>query len=326
MNNDWYSCTTGVQFRGNCFRLNNLSLLWHLGRYVFRCDRPFMTPVIIIPFNKTCIALFFVFCFGHTYSQVMVGDISSENIYYQEIDTTITGAYATSFLYCIDFDNDGATDVTFEVYNSGGNAARFYGTRVYTSTNQIEFAVVPDEPAWIDTLVYAGMVDADLNWIYSDAVFYLIYEGYIYNSEPPPPVTYYNEGLFSGNNRYMGFRMHNTYGIKYGWFNLDSVSTNKLRIVSYAIEKNYSSVDDEINNQNNIFCYPNPTNSVLFIESFESDEDIKISIHDVRGGLLYESWSSERTTQINMTQFTAGIYVLRLMNHTINFTEKIVKY
>lgn len=69
--------------------------------------------------------------------------------------------------------------------------------------------------------------------------------------------------------------------------------------------------------------YPNPTNSLLNIESNSAD-DLKVSLFDMTGKQLY-SGEMKGSTSIDLNAYSSGIYFVKLDNGSDSTTKKIVK-
>jgi hypothetical protein len=69
--------------------------------------------------------------------------------------------------------------------------------------------------------------------------------------------------------------------------------------------------------------YPNPTNSLINIES-NSGDNLNVSLFDITGKQLYTG-KMKGSTSIDMNTFSSGIYFVKLDNGTQFTTKKIVK-
>jgi len=70
--------------------------------------------------------------------------------------------------------------------------------------------------------------------------------------------------------------------------------------------------------------YPNPVVENLFID-IESEEAIAIQIYDVTGSLLRSRISTNGLTSIDMTDFSSGVYYVKLENKSEVICIPIVK-
>jgi len=60
-----------------------------------------------------------------------------------------------------------------------------------------------------------------------------------------------------------------------------------------------------------VVIYPNPTNDFLHIKSDETTIE-NVKIYDIKGALLYENNNNTNEININLSNFTAGIYFLKI--------------
>lgn len=67
----------------------------------------------------------------------------------------------------------------------------------------------------------------------------------------------------------------------------------------------------------NIQIYPNPVTEYLYIEKKQTNIDLQNRIYNINGQLIYEG----KGNQINMSEFSSGIYFLKIGN----LTKKIIK-
>lgn len=273
---------------------------------------------------KVYIFILLSVCLFETKSQIITGDTMSENLNYKEINVSINGSYSQTIQFSIDVDDEGSNDVRFEVYHSGGLGGSFYGSMIYAENENIEFSISSEESSWIDTLSYGNIIDSTLNWIHSSSQFYLIYSGYHHISEPPYTI-YYNEGIFSGNDKYVGFRINDDTGIKYGWFQLDSVSLSKIHIKSSVIQKFYQSIDGISINDKQINIYPNPTNSILYV-NFPDIGTKTIILSDMHGSIVNKYQWAGRIYNMNLCDLQPGVYFLRIIYDSVNIQRKIIKH
>ena len=83
----------------------------------------------------------------------------------------------------------------------------------------------------------------------------------------------------------------------------------------------------ELNNEQQITIYPNPTNSELVFEtqqiSFTKQDNIKI--FSILGEQLYSSSLSSQKTRIDLSNYSTGTYILVTRIDGIQKTFKILK-
>jgi len=125
----------------------------------------------------------------------------------------------------------------------------------------------------------------------------------------------------------MGFTPHydpydfQTHGTS-GWGAIDNISINLSRYTIQGISEGGGvGLNQETKNDFNI--YPNPTNSILNIQSNKPIQTI--SIYNYLGELVIQE-NGQALNQINVEQFNKGIYVIRLKGENgWIFNEKFVK-
>lgn len=89
---------------------------------------------------------------------------------------------------------------------------------------------------------------------------------------------------------------------------------------------NCSSLSVDAFNKDNVSIYPNPTETQLFIKASENLGDVKITLIDINGRVVYQSNDSLfNTISINTSDLKAGIYILNINGDSFNYNEKIIK-
>ena len=81
-------------------------------------------------------------------------------------------------------------------------------------------------------------------------------------------------------------------------------------------------LDMEESENQYISCYPNPAKNVLTVSNTMA-EDITISIYSLNGRLISTSVNHPGKTQIDMSQLSSGVYILKSESH--HFTQRVVK-
>ena len=84
-----------------------------------------------------------------------------------------------------------------------------------------------------------------------------------------------------------------------------------------------------IENQNPIAeqtftIYPNPTDGLITLESNLSNKDGMVSIYSILGKMIYEAPICKQKTNIDLTSFGEGIYLIKMNNSRKNGAKKIV--
>ncbi len=93
-----------------------------------------------------------------------------------------------------------------------------------------------------------------------------------------------------------------------------------------------TSVDGVVTSKNNIApkndqfykIYPNPSNGIFQIESTKNDAT-NIEVYDIAGGLVYQNNFSNKLTTIDLSELSAGLYIVKLRSENSISTYKISK-
>jgi hypothetical protein len=71
--------------------------------------------------------------------------------------------------------------------------------------------------------------------------------------------------------------------------------------------------------------FPNPVETLLYIQVPSDIEQIVLTIHDVLGKLIVQETVSESTHAINVSSFSSGLYIVSLQNKNTSKTFKLIK-
>lgn len=71
-----------------------------------------------------------------------------------------------------------------------------------------------------------------------------------------------------------------------------------------------------------ISIFPNPTSEIITIEN---DRPIKVRLKDINGKILSNHISFSGSLQINLSNYSEGIYFISIEDETSIITKKIVK-
>lgn len=84
---------------------------------------------------------------------------------------------------------------------------------------------------------------------------------------------------------------------------------------------------DELNTENQLRVFPNPTNSVVFLKTdyLLSNYNHNVRLFSLIGHQLYSSNINSPETQINLSQYPKGVYMLVVTTNGTSKTFKIVK-
>jgi hypothetical protein len=248
------------------------------------------------------------------------------------------GAQAGDFAeVAFDLNNDGITDFVFSVfskYQSDSEGPKFNKAGIapfqengnaiigYTHTH------IPNKYYYASAL----NVNDDINNSKHFWDYFGDFGTFVYYQYPNHTFGQWNDIT----DRFMGFRLKDNAGnTHYGWMRLDVFKADaRIVIKDYAYE---STPDlgikagdggvpvENVNPENdiNIFAY----NKTLFIEStMQPGAPLKISGMDLLGKKMLEKDVHETSTQISLKSFSAGIYLVSVVNGAKLTTKKISVY
>jgi hypothetical protein len=84
-----------------------------------------------------------------------------------------------------------------------------------------------------------------------------------------------------------------------------------------------SKKNTNLNNQS-YKIYPNPSNGIFQIES-SKNATTNIEVYNIAGGLVYQNNFSNKLTTINLSELSAGLYIVKLKSENSISTYKISK-
>ena len=70
--------------------------------------------------------------------------------------------------------------------------------------------------------------------------------------------------------------------------------------------------------------FPNPSNSIINIETESNIATVNITITDVLGQTVLSKTSTENKTQLNVSHFTKGIYLVTVSDGNKSNTQKLI--
>ena len=85
----------------------------------------------------------------------------------------------------------------------------------------------------------------------------------------------------------------------------------------------FMSLDAETFTLNKINIYPNQASSTLNIEH-SLNEDLTLELFSIRGKKIFEKILTEKRSKLNISQFSQGVYFIRLTQNKKVFSQKIV--
>lgn len=92
----------------------------------------------------------------------------------------------------------------------------------------------------------------------------------------------------------------------------------------YTIDGEIVSINNESSLTNTLHIYPNPTESVINIES-EEDDILSVGIYDGMGRKLISEEVKAMDGQIDMSRFASGTYYLQIVTTREVVQHKVMK-
>lgn len=77
------------------------------------------------------------------------------------------------------------------------------------------------------------------------------------------------------------------------------------------------------NKENKFNIFPNPNNGIFTIET-NTFENTSVSIFNITGQIIFKGKLSQAFTSINLSEYSKGIYFVKIKTSTETFTEKLV--
>lgn len=121
-----------------------------------------------------------------------------------------------------------------------------------------------------------------------------------------------NLSSFAGQNIKIAFTFDGFSEDYFSEFWLDNVIVNDYNV----------SVDNSLDQKESTTVFPNPTKGEL---TFHCKEDVKATIYDVVGRIVYQENIAEPTHTIHLDKNPAGIYLVNVKGATTNKTYRIIK-
>lgn len=125
-----------------------------------------------------------------------------------------------------------------------------------------------------------------------------------------------------------GVHIDNTYSHYYLDDNINpdySYSYEVKNICANLLPKNISTIKNpagiDIDTQNDIAVFPNPTNDVLNVRGSDIKE---IRIYSAIGALVHRELPTQTTTRISVSGLVSGIYFVRITTTDKQYTEKVI--
>ncbi len=108
----------------------------------------------------------------------------------------------------------------------------------------------------------------------------------------------------------------------YGFYSVRVDSTNGCGTMSDDFELKYNSINERQNLINSVHIYPNPNNGIVNIDA---DQNLNFTVYDVSGKEILSGAKVQKIHQIDLMDYSSGIYFLKLYNDKDQFTTKIIR-
>jgi hypothetical protein len=80
-------------------------------------------------------------------------------------------------------------------------------------------------------------------------------------------------------------------------------------------------------NTNDIYIYPNPTNSIFNVKVNGYAGKLDIKVVDLNGRIVLEQTvqNGSDAQTINLSAFQSGMYIVKVLGDDINYSQKLIK-
>jgi len=166
--------------------------------------------------------------------------------------------------------------------------------------------------------------------------------GYVGFGGNPESTVYYNDfGIYDpSNNSWKQFSVPGSIPTRTGCIGFSisnigyvGVGLNSMGILTdfwsfvpeFTPEPSNFNSDQNNNSQSlDLQIYPNPTSKIITVKASNS-QNATVSIYNAKGVELIQRKIGETSTQIDISNFTAGIYYLKIFSERISEVRKIIK-
>lgn len=111
--------------------------------------------------------------------------------------------------------------------------------------------------------------------------------------------------------------------------NIDIDPANELIVGNYRGGLNFfefkppSALQETVSSPSQIGIYPNPTDDIFYID-WKNVSNFDITVYDLYGKLIYQSFDHSLRHQIDATQWSAGVYLIQAKSKTDLVSQKII--
>ena len=90
-----------------------------------------------------------------------------------------------------------------------------------------------------------------------------------------------------------------------------------------AISDESISMEPENQEGEELGMYPNPTDGMLYIELLDINSPVTLNIVDLSGKTVFSEMISDIQTQVDLSEFGSGVYIINIQSEELNETRKI---
>lgn len=109
---------------------------------------------------------------------------------------------------------------------------------------------------------------------------------------------------------------------------VDNGVTSNLDYVTVTVENCQNIADDNIEFQNNLRVYPNPSSGVINVNISNIESEVVLDLISMSGSIIYsDTMNTEQSNfskQLDLSSFERGVYFVRVYNSNQNLVKKIV--
>jgi hypothetical protein len=94
-----------------------------------------------------------------------------------------------------------------------------------------------------------------------------------------------------------------------------TITVNLINVIEVGINEKFLST---------INCYPNPSKGIFVLTGFNQDENCKLEVYTPNGKLIYRRENINSQTEVDISNETNGIYLLKITSNKKAITKKII--
>jgi hypothetical protein len=108
---------------------------------------------------------------------------------------------------------------------------------------------------------------------------------------------------------------------------VESMSNSKTKVDTTSEKEGKKEILEQSDGTKKIRIYPNPTNGKLTIEilGYGNESDIKLNLYKLNGGVLFSNSMINGRNALDISDYPAGVYILKINIGDMVSEWKIVK-